>query len=343
MRNFGKITALFLLLIFLTLATGVSHGKNPESSGEQEALLNSPFLGDFRKAKKVKDQGKVSLKVWEPYLEYLQKFPPPAENSFLKGNASIDLEYDEIWISERESYHHFGKKKGGKPYLVKLYWNDGNALAFTVEKFYTEDPVTFRTLAEPGYKLILIHNRPFIVQELAKQAAKEAAFSRMTPAAHLEEARKALAEGNPENKDLTKRTYGRVAEARQHLEAITKGDEEYGEAKKLLKEVALREKDLKKYREVMEQAAKEEMIKRRQKMVAELDRDFLSKGLDVKIELSGSDKSTIKMECVLFSRPWVFVLIDKTDLLKDLKSAGFKEAVFSNKALKYSWEIDLDN
>jgi len=49
------------------------------------------------------------------------------------------------------------------------------------------------------------------------------------------------------------------------------------------------------------------------------------------------------MECVLFSRPWVYTLVDKTDLLRDLKGAGFKEAVFSNKALKYSWDIDLQD
>jgi hypothetical protein len=341
MRNFGKFVALFLLLTSLIFVAAVAYGKNQEKAREQNMLLNSTFFGDFRKARKIKDQGKVSLKVWDPYLEYLQKFPPPGENSFLKGNPSIHLEYDEIWTSERESYHHFGKKKGGKPYLIKLYWQDGKALAFTVEKYYTADPVTFRNLEEPGYRLILIHDGLFILQELFKQVAKETAFNRMTPAAHLQEAKKALAEGNPQPKDLTQRTYGRVAEARHHLEAITKDDPEYGEAQKLLKEVAWREQDLKKYREVMEQAARAEMVKRREKKVEELDRDFLSKGLDVKIELSGSDKSTIKMECVLFSRPWVYVLVDKTDLLKDLKGAGFKEVIFSNKPLKYSWEVDL--
>jgi len=342
MRTLDKFTVSFLLLISLSLAAGVSHGKNQEQTGEQDKLLNFPFFGDFQKARKVKGRGRASLKVWEPYLEYLQKFPQPSPDPALKGSDRLEVAYDEVWVAERDSFRQFGKKKGGKPYLIKLYWRDGDAQAFTVEKFYSQDPVTFRTLAEPGYRLILIHDRPFILQELAREAAKEKAFNALTPTAHLREAKKALAEGNPEPKDLMKRTYGRLADARKHLEAITRDDPGYDEARKLMKEVEGREKDQKKHREAVEQAARAEMLKRREKMVAELDRDFLGKGLDVKIELGGPDKSTIRMDSVLFSRPWVYLLVDKTDLLRDLKNAGFKEAVFSNKALKYSWDVDLE-
>jgi len=342
MKIFWKLNSILLLLISLSLAAGVSHGKDQEPSREQQKLLNSPFFGDFRKAGRTREKGKASLKVWDPYREYLQKFPPAADDPALKGNDRLDAAYDEVWVSQRDSFRHFGKKKGGKPYLVKLYWRDGDPQAFTVEKYYTQDPVTFRTLSDPGYRLVLIHDRPFILKELAREAAKEKAFNALTPTAHLREAKKALAEGDPEPKDLMKRTYGRLADARQHLEAITRGDPGYEEARKLMKEVEEREKDQKKHREAVEQAARVEMVKRREKMVADLDRDFLGKGLDVKIELGGPDKTTIRMDSVLFSRPWVYLLVDKTDLLRDLKNAGFKEAVFSNKALKYSWDVDLE-
>jgi hypothetical protein len=343
MKTISKINTIsLLLLISLALTAGVNFGKNQEQSKAQDKLLQSPFFGDFRRARKTEGKGEAALRVWDPYREYLQKFPPAGDDPALKGSDRLDAAYDEVWTSERDSFRHFGRKKSGKPYLVKLYWRDGEPQAFTVEKYFTQDPVTFRTLSEPGYRVILIHDRPFILQELAREAAKKKAFNALTPTAHLREAQKALAEGNPEPKDLRKRTYGRLSDARQHLEAIAKDEPGYGDARKLLKEVEAREKDQKKHREAVEQEARAEMLNRRERMVADLDRDFLAKGMDVKIELSGPDKTTVRMDSVLFSRPWVYLLVDQTDLLRDLKNAGFKEAVFTNKALKYSWDVDLE-
>jgi chromosome segregation ATPase len=178
---------------------------------------------------------------------------------------------------------------------------------------------------------------------LAKLAAHEQAFAALTPGAHVQEAQKALAAGNPQEKDIKKRTYGRLDEARRHLEAMQRQVKKIDdEAKKLVQEVENREKDLKQYKEVMQKADKERRINKREEAAKELDRDFLSKGFDVKIQLNGSDKTTIKMECVLFNRPMVFALRDKSDFLQNLREAGFEEVVFANKNIKFNWEIDLN-
>ena len=144
-------------------------------------------------------------------------------------------------------------------------------------------------------------------------------------------------------KDIRKRTYGRLENARRHLEALRQQLEKYdAEAKKLLQEVQNREKDLKKYKEVMQKAVREKGIKKREEMAKELDRDFLTKGFDVKIQLDGSDKSTLKLDCVLFNRPMVFALVDKSNFLENLRKAGFDEVIFTNKKIKFTWEIYLN-
>ena len=215
--------------------------------------------------------------------------------------------------------------------------------ALTVEKYFKTDPLTWENLDKPGYKVIAWIDRKTLLPHLEKLEAKEQAFEVMASRAHLQEARKALAAGNPDEKDIKKRTYGRLDEARRHLEAINSEADEYDEAKKLLEEVERREKDLKKYKEVMRQAVSEEMIKKRQGIAKELDRDFLGKGFDVQMELSGPEKTVLSMDCAVFSRPMVFVFVDKSDLLLRLRDAGFAEVVFSNKKINYEWDIDLNN
>jgi hypothetical protein len=93
----------------------------------------------------------------------------------------------------------------------------------------------------------------------------------------------------------------------------------------------------------MQKTVKEQALKKREAAAKDLDRDFLSKGFDVKIQLDGSEKTTLKLESPLFNRPMVFALIDKSDFLQNLRDAGFEGVVFSNKNIKFAWEIDLNN
>ncbi|MBI4643802.1 MAG: hypothetical protein HY743_08805 [Deltaproteobacteria bacterium] len=334
------------VIMGITLAMVLLATAAPAQLSEQELLINSPDFGDFHKAKEIKEKGKRSLKIWENYAEFLKKQPSRVKGLMRPGPGGLEVAYDEIWEQERDydptlvvrRAHH------GKPFLVKLYWLQGKAQAFTVEKYCLTDPLTWEKLDKPGYKIIVLVDRKTILPVLAKLGEKEKAFAALPPGAHLQEAQKALAAGNPEEKDIKKRTYGRLEDARRHLEAlqrqIKKLDEE---AQKLLQEVENREKDLKKYKEVMQKAVKERTIKKREEAAKELDRDFLNKGFDVKIQLNGSEKTTIKMESVLFNRPMIFALIDKSDLLQNLRDAGFEEVVFSNKKIKFNWEIDLNS
>lgn len=312
---------------------------------EKDLLLNYPELGDFHKAKKSKEKDKVSLQVWENYAEFQRKQASQVKGLMLEGPGVLEVNFDEIWESERDLDPTLvaAPERQGKPFLVKLYWRQGQVQAFTVEKYFKSDPLTWEKLDRPGYRIIALLDRKTLAPILAKLEAKEQVFEIMAAAAHLQEAKKALAAGHPDEKELLKRTYGRLDEARHHLEAINSEADEYDEAKKLLDEVERREKDLKKYQEAMRQAESQKMIKKREEIAKDLDRDFLGKGFDVKIELSGDEKTVLNMDCVLFSRPLVFVFVDKSDLLPRLRDAGFAEVVFSNKKINYSWEIYLNN
>lgn len=336
----GRLFVGVILAVMLLVAAG------PAQLSEQELLINSPDFGDFHKAREIKEKGKRSLKVWENYAEFIKKQPSRVKGLMLPGPGGLEVAYDEIWEQERDYDPTLVVKRAnhGKPFLVKLYWLQGKAQAFIVEKYCQTDPLTWEKLDKPGYQIIALTDRKAMEPVLAKLGEKEKAFAALAPGAHLQEAQQALAAGNPAEKDIKKRTYGRLEDARRHLEAlqrqVKKMDEE---AKKMLQEVESRETDLKNYKEVMQKAVKERTIKKREELAKELDRDFLSKGFDVKIQLNGSEKTTIKLESVLFNRPMTFALIDKSDFLQNLRDAGFEEVIFSNKKIKFNWEIDLNN
>lgn len=334
------------LFVGVILAAMLLAAAGPAQLSEQELLINSHEFGDFHKAKEIKEKGKQSLKVWENYAEFLKKQPSQFKSLMLQGPGALEVAYDEIWVSARD-YNPIlvvRREYRGKPFLVKLYWLQNKAQALTVEKYCQTDPLTWERLDKPGYQIIALVDRKTMEPELAKLAAKEQAFAGLTPGAHLEEANKALAAGHPEEQDIKKRTYGRLEDARRHLEAVQSQVKKLDEdSKKMLQEVENREKDLKKYKEVMQKLVKEQALKKREEAAKELDRDFLSKGFDVKIQLNGSEKTTLRLESVLFNRPMVFALIDKSDFLQNLRDAGFEEVVFSNKNIKFAWEIDLNN
>lgn len=66
----------------------------------------------------------------------------------------------------------------------------------------------------------------------------------LTSAQHLNEGKRALADGYKPNKDPKKTAWGEVAAAKWHLKAISPGAAEYREAQGLLKEVARRERQI---------------------------------------------------------------------------------------------------
>jgi|GEM_PF-1990925 len=337
-RKAQIIIGMTLSLLFLAVAAWAQ-------PTEKELLRNSPDFGNFLKAKEIKEKGQASLKVWSNYREFLGKEPSRVKALMRQGPSALEVSYDEIWAQERDRNPVLvvARETKGEPYRLKFYWLQNQVQAYTVEKYCTMDPLTWERLEKPGYRIIVLLDRKAILPELNRMAATEQAFGAMTFDAYLQAAQKALDAGNPDVQDIKKRTYGRLDEARRYLDAFDQKLKEYADkARNLRKEVERREKDLKNYKEVMGKAGREEMIKKRQALAKELDRDFLSKGFDVKIDLSGSDKTVIKMDSVVFSRPLVYVFVEKSDLLSKLRDAGFTEVVFSNKKIKYEWDIDLD-
>ncbi len=162
-------------------------------------------------------------------------------------------------------------------------------------------------------------------------------FIKMTAKEHLEAAQKSLSDGYKPNKDPMKTTWGHVTDARKHLEAIKQNDSEYSDAKKLMTEVVRREKEIEKASAII---AKKFMIEQRETLAKRMEREYLSKGMDVDVILSGSEKTTIKLQYVLFNRPFVYKLTNETDVLENLKKAGFKKVILSD-GYRYSWTFDL--
>ena len=339
---FPHLKRFVLLIICLGLLIGAK-----EQPTEKDLFRHSSVWGDFSKAKKEKETGQASLKVWDQLLEYLGKFHGGAPE-LRAGQDQMTITFDEIWALDQVDYLKLGKKRGATraPDRIKLYWNGDRVQALTVERAFKLDPLTFQPFSGLEYRLMVIYPRDYLLKELAqelgRQTQKDKTFQALLPFEHLREAKKALAEGTPDIPDPGQRTYGRLPDARRHLEAIDRKAEEYGEAKELLREVSWREKNLKKQQDAMASAAAGEAAKRRQDLAAQLDREFLTKGFDVKIELRGSAKDEITLDCVLFSRPMVFFFLDKSDLVKQFRDAGFREVTFTNKSIKYSWEIDLE-
>ncbi len=144
----------------------------------------------------------------------------------------------------------------------------------------------------------------------------------------LAAAKYALADGyKPSGKD---RGWGRVRDARQALEEIRQQDKEYGEAQKLLGEVKRREKEIEKWAKVTA----------RELFAETVEKNYLEKGMDVSLTLSGPDKTTIKFKYVLMSRPLVYQLTNDSEFMGNLRKAGFKKVIFTD-GYFHSWTNDI--
>ena len=155
----------------------------------------------------------------------------------------------------------------------------------------------------------------------AQQRAKESAE-------HFAEAKKALADGyKPTGKD---RSWGRVKDARQHLEQIQPTDKEYAEAQRLIQEVGRREAEIEKWAQAFA----------RQYYSDELEKVYLSKGMDVEVSVSGTDNTTIKLKYVLMSRPLVYQMTNDSSVTGKLRELGFKKIIFTD-GYRNTWTHDL--
>lgn len=158
----------------------------------------------------------------------------------------------------------------------------------------------------------------------------------LSPSEHLEAARKALADGYKPDKNPAKTRWGDVDSARKHLDAIPKDDPIAKEASKLLAEVTRREKEIKR---LADRFARDMIARTRQEYAGQLEKNFLTRGIDASVRVSGKESSTITIEYILFSRPMVYKLTTEGDFVQTLRKAGFQKLIFDNNDTQWVYNL----
>lgn len=85
---------------------------------------------------------------------------------------------------------------------------------------------------------------------------------------------------------------------------------------------------------------KKAAIKERADFVDRYENALLSKGMDVVVTASGSEKTTFKMKYVLINRPFVYNLANDGTTLETLHHKGFTKAIYTDGYDK-TWTFDL--
>lgn len=163
--------------------------------------------------------------------------------------------------------------------------------------------------------------------ESSGKTEKRAPFSRMSPAQHLDEARRALEDGYKLDVDPVKTVWGRIDDARRHLGAIEPESSQYIAARGLMHKALLRKKHVEK---VCVNVANQLMVKQREMLAAELEQYYVNRGIFVDIELSGMDKTCMKLGCSFFCEVSVDRIADETNFFALLRKAGFKRVVLGD-------------
>ena len=152
-------------------------------------------------------------------------------------------------------------------------------------------------------------------------------FCRMSAAEHLDEARTALDDGYKVNANPLESVWGRVNDARKHLQAIEPQASQFVAAQGLLQKALSRERYIE---NVCTSIANQLMVKQREMLADELEQFYLSRGLLVEVELSGPGKTSIRLGCALFCEASVDRIADGSKFFGHLKRAGFKRVVMGD-------------
>ncbi len=176
------------------------------------------------------------------------------------------------------------------------------------------------------------------VPDKNKPMAKAEITKSIPSSEHLALAKKYLKEGYEPNKDPMKAKWGNVVDAKQHLEAIKPEDKEYKESREFMKEIARREREIKK---VAEKVAAKIMLSQRERYAKQIEKIFLRGGMDVTVSTSGPEKTVLKLDYVLWSRPLIYKFVNENNFLDGPKKTGFKKVIFYD-TYNYSWTYKLD-
>ena len=158
------ITVLFLTLLLISLSTLLKAEDN-----EKPSMLRSSSLGDWDKAKKIKKSGKISLQVWDPYIDYAKTVQDKSmRNVMLQDTNKLDIDYDEIWIWERNDLFTPAERNKfkGQFDIHKLYWKGNKVQAFTLEKYYISNPINNKKIGK--HKITQVWDRDKVLREISK-------------------------------------------------------------------------------------------------------------------------------------------------------------------------------
>jgi hypothetical protein len=164
-------------------------------------------------------------------------------------------------------------------------------------------------------------------KEMRSEADPGREFSSMAGEEHLNEARRALDDGYRLDSDPTKTVWGRVGDARRHLDAMEPESGVHAAAKDLRRRTQLRERHME---HVCADMTNRLMIRQREMVAAEMEQYYTTRGILVDIELSGQDKQFMRLACSLFREASVERIVDETRFLSHLKKAGFRRLVFDD-------------
>jgi hypothetical protein len=153
-------------------------------------------------------------------------------------------------------------------------------------------------------------------------------FHHLSSAEHLKEARNALEDGYRIDADPMKTVWGRLNDANRHLMAIGPQASQYVAAKRLADEVVLRKRQM---QDACTRAVHRHMVNQRETVVSELEQYFINKGIYVEIELSGADKTSLKVSSSVFRASSIHRIADETAFFSHLMRAGFTRIVFENR------------
>jgi len=146
------------------------------------------------------------------------------------------------------------------------------------------------------------------------------------------EAKKLLKDKPKSAPDDHSETY--LWQAASNLEFIKKGDKEYSEAQKLLKQIHARQKIL-----LEKDAADTErrMATARKDYAKELEFNFLDKlRMDTTITVSGKNNTIIKIKWILWSRVTVYEFFKDGKILSTWRSMGFKKYIITD-GYRWTW------
>lgn len=135
---------------------------------EKKALLNS-YFGNFSQAEIIRESGKATLKVWQPWVQHVkQNVGSQFQKTLLSDIQKLTVVFDEIWIAvNNENLTESEKRKyDGKLDILRLYWKEGQVQAASLEKYYEGNPVSGAKLDPPSHRLTNIYDRSYILEKI---------------------------------------------------------------------------------------------------------------------------------------------------------------------------------